>query len=580
MATVFVNLGNTSNTITFGDDDHVVTGQNGDNTLTFGGGEDALTLGNGNNTLTLAGGDDRISAGGGNNTITVSGLSASRIILKDGNNTVSVADGAAIIQAGNGMNTLTAGDGINRIVAGNGVNAITSGDGDSRILVGDGDGNTITVGTGANRIVLGEGTANNLSAGGGGNIVAVSAEALGTDSIRGGLETGDGSGNTINVTTAGLVGITGVSGFEFFRLSQAGPNSMTLTDANFSRLPDGQITVFSSAMGNTVDASSLSAANGVFVQGGAGLDVFLGGAGRDTLSYTGSSAGVTINLATGVASGGDATGDVFSGFENVLGSAHADRLVGNAQINVLDGGGGNDLISGGAGRDTLLGGAGDDTLNGGSGPGPDRMEGGTGNDRYVVDYQGDEVIELADGGTADLVMSSVNFTLVANVEHLNLLGTAARGIGNGEDNRIMGQGADNHLIGLDGDDTLLGGAGADTLVGGAGSDQLTGGTDADVFHFYTELGADNVDTITDFTSGSDLFHLSSGQFGSLPTGVLDDDAFFLGTAAGDAEDRILYDAATGFLAFDADGSGAGESVAFAVLATGLAMTSTDFLVVG
>lgn len=576
MATIFVNLGNTSNTITFGDDDHIVTGENGDNTLTFGGGRDSLTLGNGNNTLTLAGGDDRISAGGGNNTITVSGLSASRIALKDGNNTVTVADGPTIINAGNGMNTLTAGDGINRIVAGDGVNAITSGDGNSRILVGNGDGNTITVGTGANRIVLGEGTANTLSAGGGGNIVAVSAEALGTDSIRGGLETGNGSGNTINVGTAGVVGITGVSGFEFFRLAQDGPNSMTVTNANFARLPGGEITVFGGAMGNTVDASSLSAANGVLLRGGTGLDVFLGGAGVDTLSYAGSNAAVSINLATQLASGGHAAGDLFSGFENVQGSAHADRLVGDAQANLLEGGGGNDLIVGGAGNDTLLGGAGDDTLNGGTGA--DRMEGGTGNDRYVVDHVGDLVIELAGGGT-DLVMSSISYTLGAHVENLNLLGTAITGIGNELANRIMGQDSDNQLSGGGGDDILLGGGGDDTLDGGTGMDRLTGGTGADSFAFTTALGAGNVDIVTDYTVGEDRILLDSFIFGSLAAGALGADAFFLGATANDADHRILYDAATGILAFDADGSGAGDAIAFAVLSAGLAMTAAEFVVI-
>jgi serralysin len=517
MATIFVNLGNTSNTITFGNDDHIVTGENGDNTLTFGGGADSLTLGNGNNTLTLAGGDDRISAGGGNNTITVSGLSASRIVLKDGNNTVSVADGQAIIQAGHGMNTLTAGDGINRIVVGDGVNAITSGDGNSRILVGDGGGNTITVGTGANRIVLGEGTANILSAGGGGNIVAVSAAALGTDSISGGLETGDGSGNAINVTTAGIVGVTGVSGFATFRLAQDGPNSITLTNANFARLPDGVITVVGGAMGNVMEASSLAAANDVALRGGAGVDVFNGGAG-------------------------------------------------------------NDRMSAGDGADTLLGGAGDDTINGGTGA--DHMEGGSGNDRYVVDHADDVVIEAAGGGTADLVMASISYTLGDQVERLNLLGTAITGTGNDQANRIMGQGSDNQLLGAGGDDILLGGAGDDKLDGGTGADRLIGGTGADAFAFTTALGAGNVDRITDYSVGEDRILLDSFIFGSMAAGALEADAFFLGATAGDAADRILYDAATGVLAFDADGSGAGKAIAFAMLSTGLAMTASDIVIIG
>src|SRR6185436_13242297 len=43
--------------------------------------------------------------------------------------------------------------------------------------------------------------------------------------------------------------------------------------------------------------------------GGGGADILDGGAGTDTADYSTSGAGVTVNLATGAASGGDAAGD-------------------------------------------------------------------------------------------------------------------------------------------------------------------------------------------------------------------------------------------------------------------------------
>ncbi|WP_299082834.1 DUF4214 domain-containing protein [uncultured Ruegeria sp.] len=66
------------------------------------------------------------------------------------------------------------------------------------------------------------------------------------------------------------------------------------------------------------------------LEGGAGADTLIGGAGIDRAFYTGSGASVTINLATGAASGGDAAGDTLTGVEELTGSAHNDHLTGDA----------------------------------------------------------------------------------------------------------------------------------------------------------------------------------------------------------------------------------------------------------
>ena len=69
---------------------------------------------------------------------------------------------------------------------------------------------------------------------------------------------------------------------------------------------------------------------------------------------------MTINLATGLESGGDATGDTLSGIEQVLGSAFADTLTGDANANTLWGMAGGDVLAGGGNGDVLKGGAGND----------------------------------------------------------------------------------------------------------------------------------------------------------------------------------------------------------------------------
>jgi len=56
-------------------------------------------------------------------------------------------------------------------------------------------------------------------------------------------------------------------------------------------------------------------------------------------------------------------------------------------------------------------------------------------------------------------------------------------------------------------------------------------------------------------------------------------AFWVGSAAHDSSDRIVYNSANGALYYDADGSGAGAAVPFANLSTGLSLTYAQFTVI-
>ncbi|MBE2278539.1 MAG: calcium-binding protein, partial [Rhodobacteraceae bacterium] len=80
-------------------------------------------------------------------------------------------------------------------------------------------------------------------------------------------------------------------------------------------------------------------------------------------------------------------------------------------------GAGNDTLHGDAGNDTLYGGSDNDTLYGGTGD--DTLHGGAGNDRYYVDSAGDVLDEAAAAGI-DSVLTSINYTLGANLENLVL----------------------------------------------------------------------------------------------------------------------------------------------------------------
>ncbi|WP_316975793.1 hypothetical protein [Shumkonia mesophila] len=81
------------------------------------------------------------------------------------------------------------------------------------------------------------------------------------------------------------------------------------------------------------------------LDGGAGADRLDGGTGTDTADYSASSAGVMIDLAGGIGSGGDAEGDTLTGIENVTGSAHDDTFIAAAADNAFDGGAGDDTVT-------------------------------------------------------------------------------------------------------------------------------------------------------------------------------------------------------------------------------------------
>ena len=181
----------------------------------------------------------------------------------------------------------------------------------------------------------------------------------------------------------------------------------------------------------------------------------------------------------------------------------------------------NDSINGLAGDDSIRTWRGNDTLNGGDGG--DVMNGG--------------------GGSDDLIG------------------------GDGKD-RLIGSAGNDTLRGGALDDWLDGGRHKDLLIGGPGSDLLTGGADADVFMF--KRVTDGIDTISDWTPGEgDVIRVDASGFGGgLTAGALNANQLVLGTAATEAFGQFLFDAATGDLSWDEDGTGGGAAVVLAHLMNG------------
>ncbi|WP_417606260.1 choice-of-anchor D domain-containing protein [Primorskyibacter flagellatus] len=157
------------------------------------------------------------------------------------------------------------------------------------------------------------------------------------------------------------------------------------------------------------------------LRGGLGADRLFGMAGADWADYRDSGVAVSVNLATGVTTGGTAAGDVFNSIENLLGSDGDDTLTGDTLVNVLRGGAGADVLT------------------------------GTGED--WLDYRGSDAVTV-NLLTATFLGGDAVGDTVSGLP--NLLGTA-------EADSLTGDANDNIIRGGGGHDTMDGGAGFDWL---------------------------------------------------------------------------------------------------------------------
>jgi serralysin len=288
------------------------------------------------------------------------------------------------------------------------------------------------------------------------------------------------------------------------------------------------------------------------LEGVAGADILDGRGGFDFARYKSSPTGVVASLENPAINTGHAAGDTYLSIEGLLGSDFADTLVGNSLNNTLVGGRGADALDGRDGFDFA---------------------------RYDVSDGG------RSGVRASLAAAGFNTGDAAGDTYTSiegLIGTRLHDRLTGDDgaNALYGQAGNDRLIGNLGNDTIIGGSGNDRLDGGYGNDRLTGESGRDSFVFSTTLNAaENVDRIRGFSVKNDTIRLDDAIFTAAGSaGVLKAAAFYRGAAAHDANDRIIYDRATGALYYDPDGTGAQEQVQFAQLNARLGLKNNDFLV--
>jgi Ca2+-binding RTX toxin-like protein len=259
------------------------------------------------------------------------------------------------------------------------------------------------------------------------------------------------------------------------------------------------------------------------LQGLGGNDTLDGGAGTDTATYAASAAGVSVSLATGSGSGGDAQGDTLINIENLTGSGFND---------VLEGNGGNNVLAGGAGIDT-------------------------------ISYE-----HAASGVTVSLAINPAQNTGGAGTDDLldfeNLTGSASGDV-------LTGSSGANVLSGLAGNDTLNGGGGADTLNGGAGIDKF-------LFTATADSSPSAPDLIIDFVHGVDIIDFSAID-ANISSNASGNQAFsFGGQNSNVAANSVTWFESSGNTIVQADVD-ANTTAEFTVVLTGVNhnLTASDFI---
>ena len=248
------------------------------------------------------------------------------------------------------------------------------------------------------------------------------------------------------------------------------------------------------------------------LNGGLGADVLNGGLGFDSADYRGATTGVAFNVVTG-GTGGEATGDTFSGIERYFLSNFNDTVTGSDDNEFFFGEDGNDTINGGGGIDRIDGGAGNDILRGQEGndllfgsAGGDQLNGGTGFD--IASYENSTAavtVSLLTGGTGGDAAGDTYF----GIEVVR---------GSDFDDSLTGNNSVNELRGGEGDDMLFGLGGNDRLFGGEGADSFDGGTGIDIVNYTVATTAVTLDLDTGGTGGEaagDSFTSIEWVFGSV-----------------------------------------------------------------
>ncbi len=464
--------------------DNLISGRGGNNELRGLAGNDTLSGGNGDDTLDGGPGIDSLTGGKGNDTYRIDNEEDQIIEDSTDPDEIDTVEASIDYTLGDNLENLTL---LGQAITGTGNAA-------NNVIIGNALDNTLQGLAGNDELQGGEG--NDTLDGG-----------LGTDTLKGGPGNdtyiiSDSADEIVEETDEGIDTVTTTVAYEL---------SSNVENIIFEG--EGPTTLVGNNINNEItggDGNDLLEGKGGddTLIGGLGNDTLDGGLGADSMVAAGGSNTFVVNSTKDVVVKENAAPteidtiissvsyDIVENIDNITFTGERNlNSVGNDRNNVMTGNDGNNSLEGGIGNDTLIGGGGDDTLNGGAGV--DRMEGGEGDDSYFVDNPQDAIVEQPNQGT-DVVTSSVDYTLPANLEKLILTENGTRGVGNDGDNEIIGNNNNNVLIGGGGNDTLDGFAGTNRLEGGAGNDTYIIHSTTDTIVEIPNGGTDTVESFVDF----------------------------------------------------------------------------------
>ncbi|MCZ4352470.1 calcium-binding protein [Roseovarius aestuarii] len=479
--------------------DSVIRGSDADNMIrTYSGDDDVYDEG-GNDTIRLGDGDDYVRAGGGADDYDGEGGTDDYISYYDSSGGVELdleANTAAGSWASNDTiaNFESAGgskNGDDTISGTSGDNRINTYGGDDRVYDRGGD-DDIDLGSGDDYVRAGGG-ADTYDGGSGTDYISYYDSSAGVNlDFEANTASGSWASNDI------------VLNFESASGSKNGDDTIKGTDGyNKIKTYGGEDDVYDRGGDDDIDLGS----DDDYLRAGlGGDDTYDGGSGSDDyISYYDATAGVTVDLDAGTATGASTGTDIIEAFESVGGSKSDDDVItGSSGDNRIKTYGGDDSVYDLGGDDLVDLGSGDDYVR--AGGGADDYDGGSGTD-YISYYDSSGGVDL-DFEANTATGSWANNDTVVNFEGASGSNTGDDTLqGTDGENILRGYGGDDRLHGRDGDDSMVGGSGEDSLYGGSGADTMRGGSGDD----YLDGGGGSGTDLLYGNSGADEFHFDRGE---------------------------------------------------------------------